>query len=76
MLIRLKNLMVRNLVRVKLRNLVIGEIPPIFLTFDSIRRTNFHDVITREESKTCKLVYAKRRFINLHKSYPYGYKTP
>ena len=59
-----------------IRNLVIGEIPPIFLTFDSIRRTNFHDVVTREESKTCKPVYAKRRFINLHRSYPYGYKTP
>ena len=55
-----------------IRNLVIGEIPAIFLTFDSIRRTNFHDVITREESKTCKPVYAKRHFINLHKSYPYG----
>ena len=32
-----------------IRNLVIVEIPPIFLTFDSIRRTNFHDVVTREE---------------------------
>ena len=46
------------------RNLVIGEIPPILLTFDSIRRTNFHDVITREENKICKPVYSKRSFVN------------
>ena len=58
-----------------IRDLVIGEIPPILLTFDSITRTNIHDV-TLEENKICKPVYAKRRFINLHKSYPYGYKTP
>ena len=58
-----------------IRDLVIGEIPHILLTFDSIRLTNLHDV-TREENKIWKPVYAKRRFINLHKSYPYGYKTP
>ena len=58
-----------------IRDLVTGEVPPILLTFDSIRRTNFHDVVTREENKICKPVYAKRRFVNLRKSYPYGYKT-
>ena len=45
-----------------IRNLVIGEISPILLTFDSIRRTNFHDVITWEENKIFKEpVYSKRR---------------
>ena len=58
------------------RDLVIGKIPPVLLTFDSIRRTNLYDVETREENKICKPVYAKRRFINLNKSYPYEYKTP
>ena len=58
-----------------IRDLVTGEIPSILLTFDSIRRTKFHNVVTQEESKICKPVYGKRRFVGLDKSYPYGYKN-
>ena len=59
-----------------IRDLVTGEVPPILLAFDSIRRTNFHDVVTWGENKTCQPLYAKRRFVNFRKSYPHGYKTP
>ena len=51
-----------------IRDLVIGEVPPILLAFDSMR--------PKLKNKICKPVYAKRRIVNLRKSYPYGYKTP
>ncbi|XP_071581363.1 uncharacterized protein [Temnothorax nylanderi] len=45
----------------------------INLRFSAIRRTAFHDIITREETKTCAPVLVKRRFINNRYSLPYGY---
>ena len=45
----------------------------ILLSNFAIRRTAFHDVITQNETKTCKTVYGKRRFVALSKSYLYGY---
>lgn len=58
-----------------IRNMIIGEIENIVIDSTNIRRTAFHDVITQHESKICKPVYAKRRFIGLDKSYPYGFTT-
>jgi hypothetical protein len=57
-----------------IRRLVTGEIPPLFASYDVIRRTRFHDVVTRSECKICEPVYSKRRFVSYDKSYPYGYK--
>ena len=45
----------------------------ILLSNFAIRQTAFHDVITQNETKTCKAVYGKRRFVALSKIYPYGY---
>ncbi|XP_070515350.1 uncharacterized protein [Cardiocondyla obscurior] len=47
----------------------------INLRFNAIRRTAFHDVVTRTETKACAPVLLKRRFINKHFSLPYGYVT-
>ncbi|OXU16703.1 hypothetical protein TSAR_013591 [Trichomalopsis sarcophagae] len=52
------------------RKLVRGEIPPTFVSFDAIRRTALHDVVTPAECKVCEPVYSKRRFVAIDKSYP------
>ncbi|XP_067210247.1 uncharacterized protein [Linepithema humile] len=45
----------------------------INLRFRAIRRTAFHELITRDEVKACTPVLLKRRFINSRCSVPYGY---
>ncbi|XP_011684671.1 PREDICTED: uncharacterized protein LOC105448010, partial [Wasmannia auropunctata] len=45
----------------------------INLRFRAIRRTAFHDIVTRDETKTCAPVLVKRRFINNRYSLPYGF---
>jgi len=49
------------------------ESSAINLRFSAIRRTAFHEVVTRVETKVCAPVLLKRRFINKHFSLPYGY---
>lgn len=46
----------------------------IKLRYRSIRRTKFHEVVTTTETKVCKPVCIKRRFINEGYSVPYGFK--
>ncbi|KAJ8677115.1 hypothetical protein QAD02_012902 [Eretmocerus hayati] len=59
----------------RLRRYIQGEVEsPLIIEYDGIRRTEFHDVVTRRETKTCKPVYKKRWFMNNELSYPYGYK--
>ena len=57
-----------------LRELVTGRGKHVAVTTENIRRTAFHDVVTRTEEKVCRPVFTKRRFVGLDKSYPYGYK--
>ena len=45
----------------------------INLQFKAIRRTAFHEVVTRNEVKTCVPVLLKRRFIDSRISLPYGF---
>jgi G:T-mismatch repair DNA endonuclease (very short patch repair protein) len=45
----------------------------IRLNFKAIRRTAFHEIVTRSEVKTCTPVLLKRRFINSRCSLPYGF---
>ncbi|KYN11067.1 hypothetical protein ALC57_16785 [Trachymyrmex cornetzi] len=45
----------------------------INLHFTAIRRTAFHEIITRNETKSCAPVLVKRKFINNHYSFPYGF---
>lgn len=45
----------------------------INLCFNSIRRTAFHEIVTRRETKTCAPVLVKRRFVDTRYSFPYGY---
>jgi G:T-mismatch repair DNA endonuclease (very short patch repair protein) len=50
-----------------------GERTSIRLEFKTIRRTVFHEVVTRDEVKTCAPVLLKRKFINSRSSLPYGF---
>ncbi|XP_032682820.1 uncharacterized protein LOC116849607 [Odontomachus brunneus] len=45
----------------------------IKLRFSAIRRTVFHDIITRDETKSCMPVLLKRSFNDNGYSVPYGY---
>ncbi|KAL6419706.1 hypothetical protein ACFW04_013670 [Cataglyphis niger] len=45
----------------------------INLRFRAIRRTAFHELVTRDETKVCDPVLLKRRFISSRCSLPYGY---
>ncbi|KAL6421672.1 hypothetical protein ACFW04_014487 [Cataglyphis niger] len=45
----------------------------INLRFRAIRRTAFHELVTRDETKVCNPVLLKRRFISSRCSLPYGY---
>jgi len=46
------------------------------LHFNAIRRTAFHDIVTRSETKSCAPVLVKRRFINNNRySLPYGFAS-
>ena len=56
-----------------IREMITAQNDEIVVCNTAIRRTAFHDVITQNETKTCKPVYGKRRFIGFEKSYPYGY---
>lgn len=52
-----------------------GEIGGITINSHVIRTTKFHEVVSRVETKICKPVYSKRRFVGLEKSFPFGYKV-
>ncbi|KAJ8677574.1 hypothetical protein QAD02_013361 [Eretmocerus hayati] len=45
----------------------------INLNFRAIRRIVLHEVVTRNESKTCSVVLKKRRYLSKSKSVPFGY---
>ena len=56
------------------RSLVTNEgDTSITLHFESIRRTEFHNVITTTERKTCKQTFDKRRRYGPYGSLPYGH---
>ncbi|XP_043272012.1 uncharacterized protein [Venturia canescens] len=58
-----------------IRSFIIGEREnPVVLQFDSIRRTPFHQVVTRPEKKSCMPLSVKRRRDGEYGSLPYGYK--
>lgn len=58
-----------------IRSFIVGErTDPIVLRYDSIRRTAFHHVITRTETKTCKPSSIKRRRNGEYGSLPYGFR--
>ena len=52
-----------------------GESPSIEVTNPAIRRTAFREILTVTETKKCKLVYEKRRYVGLDKSFPFGFKN-
>lgn len=47
----------------------------IRVNFRAIRRVPFHDVVTRDESKICRAVLKKRRYVTPETSLPFGYKN-
>lgn len=48
----------------------------IELQFRSIRRLPGHVIVTRDETKTCKVVLEKRVFLNHNYSIPFGFAKP
>ena len=46
----------------------------IRINFKSIKRTCTHEIVTRDEMKTCTAVLKKRRYISAGQSLPFGYK--
>lgn len=46
----------------------------IKLAYEAIRRTRTHDIVTRNETKTCCVVLKKRRHLSHEVSLPFGYK--
>lgn len=58
-----------------IREFIVGEqVQPIELYYDAIRRTEFHQVVTCAEKKSCKPSSVKRRRNGDYGSLPYGYK--
>ena len=47
----------------------------INLCFSANRRTAFHEIVTRNKTKTCAQVLVKRKFINNHYSFSYGFRS-
>lgn len=58
----------------QLKSLVLKNSPEIVHSYKAIRRSAFHDVVTRKETKTCRLNSMKRHVIDNSRSLPYGYK--
>lgn len=50
------------------------EDEPITINPADIRRTQFHHVISSNQTKVCRPVFSKRRFVGLDDSYPFGYE--
>ena len=57
-----------------LKSLVTGEKNTLELNYCSIRSDPFHSIMNVPETKTCKVVCTKRRYLGLNSSLPYGYK--
>lgn len=58
-----------------MRSYVTEENPvPVILKYKAIRQTATRDIVTRDEQKSCKAVFAKRWFATPSRSYPFGYK--
>lgn len=57
-----------------IKQLVCDAEDPIQVSCVNIRRTAHHDVVNKDETKICRPVYKKRRYVNLDQSYPFGYK--
>lgn len=57
-----------------IRSLVLGESDQFEIVSRNIRRVQPHRVVTRTESKVCKVTSNKRKFLNINFSLPHGYK--
>lgn len=50
------------------------KMEPICIKPHNISRTRYHDVVSVRETKICRPVYSKRRYVDLDVSYPFGYR--
>lgn len=58
------------------RDLITGvRREPIVLTYDAIRRTEYHQVITRKEIKATSVCSTKRRCKDRYRTVPFGYAS-
>ena len=57
-----------------IKRMITEETGPINVKPRNIRRTAYHEVVNTEETKICRPVYTKRRFVGMDISYPVGYK--
>ena len=58
------------------RDMIRGATEPVVVRSSGLRRTPYHEVVSLAETKVCRPVYAKRRFVGPDESYPFGYKSP
>ena len=56
-----------------LKEMICNDGVRIIVSCTGIRRTAHHDVVNRDETKICRTVYKKRRYVNLDLSFPFGY---
>ncbi|KAJ8672297.1 hypothetical protein QAD02_003556 [Eretmocerus hayati] len=47
----------------------------IRLNYRAISRTPLHEIVTRDETKTCGVVLTKRRYVSRETSLPFGYRS-
>ncbi|XP_018576210.1 uncharacterized protein LOC108914802 [Anoplophora glabripennis] len=58
----------------KLRDMVLDDAPPEYISTKNILRTQCHEVITKEITKVFRTNFRKRRRVGDYDSVPFGYK--
>ncbi|XP_074111400.1 uncharacterized protein LOC141535387 [Cotesia typhae] len=56
------------------RSLVVDNIDPFHVQYKCIRRDQYHQVLTKKETKIIRATGPKRRRVGVADSFPYGYK--
>ena len=56
-----------------LKEMICDDGTAIMVSCSGIRRTAHHDVVNKTQTKICRTVYTKRRYVNLDHSFSFGY---
>ncbi|KAJ8914447.1 hypothetical protein NQ315_011388 [Exocentrus adspersus] len=60
-----------------IRSMVLSnDTEPVYIISNNIERTKHHEVISRTQTKMYRPNSRKRKFLQDHSSYPYGFKRP
>lgn len=58
----------------KIKDMILNDTPPVYITYKNIERTNLHEVVTKEKQKLFQINSRKRKFID-YDSVPFGYRA-